>query len=108
MTTGIMTSLPQFRRHFFEHELPKLLKLTDTYGNLPIISLGLLDGGRVELEKFEIADEGLFVRASTGEQLVTYLSIRSLQVMPRSFKRRLANKDWPRINCIPLGANDSS
>jgi hypothetical protein len=103
-----MTLQPQFPRHFFENELPKLLELTDTRGNLPVISIGLFDGGHFELKEFKIADDGLLVRVSSEEKLVPYLSILSLQVMPRSFKQRLATVGWPQISGFPLWTNHST
>ena len=83
-----MSAKPRFPRRFFENDLPKLLKLTDSEGNLPVISIGLPEGKRLDLKEFEITEEGLLVRVSSEAYLISYHSILSLQVMPRSFKQR--------------------
>jgi len=104
----MITLTPQFPRRFFENELPKLQDLTDTRGNRPVISIGLLDGGQLELKEFRIADEGLLVRVCSEEKLVPYPSISSLQVMPRSFMQRLATVEWPHIRGLSLWTSHST
>ena len=97
-----MTSQTRFPRDFFEIELPKLLELTDTYKNLPVISIGLCDGSHLELRDFKVTPDGLLVTGSAEEQLVPYPSILSLQVMPQALKQTLARKGWPQINVLSL------
>jgi hypothetical protein len=92
-----MSPKPKFPRKFFDHELPKLLKLTDNRGNLPLISIALPEGKRLELTEFEVMDGGLLVKASLEEYLVSYSSIFSLHVMPRSFK----NMPVAMLSCFP-------
>lgn len=103
-----MNSTPQFSRCFFENDFPKLLELTDSRGNLPVISIGLFDGALLELREFKIADDGLLVIVSSEEKLVPYSSILSLQVMPRAFKQRMATRSWPQISTLNLWAIHSS
>jgi len=104
----MMTLPPQFPRHFFENELPKLQELTDIRGNRPVISIRLFDGDHLELKEFKIVDDGLLVRVCSEERLVPYPAILSLQVMPRSFKQRLATVGWPQISGLPLWTSHST
>jgi hypothetical protein len=90
-----MSTKPRFPRRFFENDLPKLLKLTDSEGNLPVISIVLPEGKRLDLKEFEVTEDGLLVRVSSEAYLISYQSILSLQVMPRSFKQQFSSRNWP-------------
>jgi hypothetical protein len=90
-----MISRPLFPKRFFEKEYPKLLKLTDSQGRLPVISIVLPEGKRMDLRQFEITDDGLLVNLSSGHFLISYASILSLQVMSQSFKKTSVSSPCP-------------
>jgi hypothetical protein len=60
-----------------------------------VISIVLPEGKRLDLKEFEVTEDGLLVRVSSEAYLISYQSILSLQVMPRSFKQQFSSRNWP-------------
>jgi hypothetical protein len=90
-----MKKRPVFSKRFFELEYPKLLKLTDSDGNQPTVVMVLREGSRIPLREFQLTDEGLLVNVSSGEYLISYDSIVSVQVVPQALRRVLSKPDPP-------------
>jgi hypothetical protein len=82
---------PAFSKRFFELEYPKLLKLTDSQGNQPCIVMVLREGSRIPLRQFEPAEGGVRVNLSSGEYLIAYNFILSVQVIPQALRRVLGD-----------------
>lgn len=88
-----MKKRPVFSKRFFELEYPKLLKLTDSDGNQPTVVVALREGTRIPLREFQLTDEGLLVNVSSGEYLISYDSIVSVQVVPQALRKVLSSPD---------------
>jgi len=82
-----MQTKAKFTRKFFEAEYPRLLKLTDSEGNQPDIIMMLPEGNRLDLREFQVTEKGILMRVSSDRYLISYDSILSIQVIPRSLKR---------------------
>jgi hypothetical protein len=96
---GIMKTKPVFSKRFFELEYPKLLKLTDSDGNQPCVVIVLGEGTRIPLRQFELAEGGVRVNVSSGEYLISYDSIVSVQVIPQALRKILSS---PARHAVPI------
>jgi hypothetical protein len=90
-----MKRKPVFSKRFFELEYPKLLKLTDFDGNQPTVVMVVREGTRIPLKQFQLTEGGLRINVSSGEYLISYDSIVSVQVIPQALKKVLNNPDPP-------------
>ena|SRR2546426_565101 len=90
-----MKRKPVFSKRFFELEYPKLLKLTDSDGNQPTVVMVVREGTRISLKQFQLTEGGLRINVSSGEYLISYDSIVSVQVIPQALKKVLNNPDPP-------------
>jgi hypothetical protein len=104
-----MKKKPVFSKRFFELEYPKLLKLTDCDGNQPTVVMVLREGTRIPLKQFQLTEGGLRVNVSSGEYLISYDSIVSVQVIPQALRKVLSNPDAPisPTRCSNLGGASS-
>jgi len=92
-----MRKTPVFSKKFFELDYPKLLRLTDSEGNQPVVVMVLCEGTRMPLKEFELAQEGLMVTLSSGKYFVGYDAIMSVQVMPQALRRVAGTPESPRM-----------
>jgi len=92
-----MRKTPVFSKKFFELDYPKLLRLTDSEGNQPVVVMVLCEGTRMPLKEFELGQEGLMVTLSSGKYFVGYDAIMSVQVMPQALRRVAGTPESPRM-----------
>ena len=68
-----------------------MLKLTDSDGNQPTVVMVVREGTRISLKQFQLTEGGLRINVSSGEYLISYDSIVSVQVIPQALKKVLNN-----------------
>ena len=78
-----MNNYPIFSRQFFEKQFPRFQKFMDCAGGARSVLLTVDEGYRIELREYQLCPSGLLIQSPSGDLLIPFHSIQSIQVVSK-------------------------